>query len=121
MGRDIDIFEVKEEDRKKFTERLYQNLDALKLAITKPGFGEGDITLGAELESCIVSHDDVVESAACGIPDEVKGEVIITFVVLKEGVNTETKVLEKELVEKIRTDMAILHQSSKRTFRCGAP
>ncbi|WP_428324375.1 acetate--CoA ligase [Nitrosopumilus sp.] len=62
----------------------------------------------AELESCIVSHDDVAESAVCGIPDEVKGEVIIAFVVLKEGVNTETKVLEKELVEKIRTDIGAI-------------
>ncbi|MBA4438626.1 MAG: acetate--CoA ligase [Nitrosopumilaceae archaeon] len=62
----------------------------------------------AELESCIVSHDDVAESAACGIPDEVKGEVIIAFVVLKEGVNTESKILEKELVEKIRTDIGAI-------------
>ncbi|RMW39923.1 MAG: acetate--CoA ligase [Nitrosopumilus sp.] len=62
----------------------------------------------AELESCIVSHDDVAESAACGIPDEVKGEVIIAFVVLKEGVTTENKVLEKELVEKIRTDIGAI-------------
>ena len=28
----------------------------------------------AELESCIVSHNDVAESAVCGVPDEVKGE-----------------------------------------------
>ncbi|QDI88262.1 acetate--CoA ligase [Candidatus Nitrosopumilus sp. SW] len=62
----------------------------------------------AELESCIVSHDDVAESAACGIPDEVKGEVIIAFVVLKEGVTADTKVLEKELVEKIRTDIGAI-------------
>ena len=40
----------------------------------------------AELESCIVSHDSVAESAVCGIPDEIKGEVIIAFVVLKHGV-----------------------------------
>ncbi|MHA7733649.1 acetate--CoA ligase [Nitrosopumilus sp. S6] len=62
----------------------------------------------AELESCIVSHDDVAESAACGIPDEVKGEVIIAFVVLKEGVTTKTKVLETELVAKIRTDIGAI-------------
>jgi acetyl-CoA synthetase len=62
----------------------------------------------AELESCIVSHDDVAESAVCGIPDELKGEVIIAFVVLKEGVDTETKVLEKEIVEKIRTDIGAI-------------
>ncbi|MCC3860206.1 glutamate-cysteine ligase family protein [Pseudemcibacter aquimaris] len=54
MGRDIDIFEIKQEDQRRFTERLYENLDALKIALAKPGFGEGEITLGAELESCIV-------------------------------------------------------------------
>lgn len=62
----------------------------------------------AELESCIVSHDAVAESAVCGIPDEVKGEVIIAFVVLKEGVSTQNKILEKELVEKIRTDIGAI-------------
>ncbi|KER06559.1 Acetyl-coenzyme A synthetase protein [Marine Group I thaumarchaeote SCGC AAA799-E16] len=62
----------------------------------------------AELESCIVSHDGVAESAVCGIPDDVKGEVIIAFVVLKEGVTTDAKTLEKELVEKIRTDIGAI-------------
>ncbi|KFM19745.1 Acetyl-coenzyme A synthetase protein [Marine Group I thaumarchaeote SCGC AAA799-P11] len=62
----------------------------------------------AELESCIVSHDGVAESAVCGIPDDVKGEVIIAFVVLKEGVATDAKTLEKELVEKIRTDIGAI-------------
>ena len=40
----------------------------------------------AELESCIVSNENVAESAVCGIPDEIKGEVIIVFVVLKDGI-----------------------------------
>lgn len=39
----------------------------------------------AELESCIVSHDAVAESAVVGVPDEVKGESIAAFVVLREG------------------------------------
>ena len=59
----------------------------------------------AELESCIVSHDDVAESAVCGIPDEVKGEVIIAFAVLKENVKKDTALLEKEIYEKIRNDI----------------
>ena len=54
MGRDIDVFDITPEDREKFTVRLYECLEALKIAIKKPGFGEGPITLGAELESCIV-------------------------------------------------------------------
>ncbi len=56
----------------------------------------------AELESSIVSHEDVAESAVCGIPDEIKGEVIIAFVVLKEGVTKEQDSLRKEIVQEIR-------------------
>ena len=62
----------------------------------------------AELESCMVSHPSVAESAACGIPDEVKGEVIIAFVVLKQGISNESDVLEKELSSKIRTDIGAI-------------
>ena len=62
----------------------------------------------AELESCIVSHPDVAESAACGIPDEIKGEVIIAFVVLKQGVTSDSNVLEAQLVEKIRNDIGAI-------------
>ena len=62
----------------------------------------------AELESCIVSHNDVAESAVCGIPDDVKGEVIIAFAVLKENSTIDSNVLEKELVEKIRNDVGAI-------------
>jgi len=62
----------------------------------------------AELESCIVSHHDVAESAACGIPDEIKGEAIIAFVVLKQNVTIDTLILEKELSIKIRTDIGAI-------------
>ena len=62
----------------------------------------------AELESCIVSHSDVAESAVCGIPDEIKGEVIIAFVVLKQGVENDSNDLETQLVEKIRNDIGAI-------------
>ena len=62
----------------------------------------------AELESCMVSHPDVAESAACGIPDEVKGEVIIAFVVLRQGIANDSDVLEKELSDKIRADIGAI-------------
>jgi len=61
----------------------------------------------AELESCIVSHSDVAESAVCGIPDDVKGEVIIAFVVLKEGIS-DTEILTKEISDKIRNDIGAI-------------
>jgi acetyl-CoA synthetase len=59
----------------------------------------------AELESCIVSHDDIAESAVCGIPDEVKGEIIIAFAVLNENVNKDSGILEQEIFEKIKSDI----------------
>jgi acetyl-CoA synthetase len=40
----------------------------------------------AEAESALVSHDAVIEAAAVGMPDETKGEVLWTFVVLKAGI-----------------------------------
>ncbi len=62
----------------------------------------------AELESCMVSNDDVAESAVCGIPDDVKGEAIIAFVVLKNDVTTTTVDLEKQLITKIRNDVGAI-------------
>jgi acetyl-CoA synthetase len=56
----------------------------------------------AELESSIVSHQDVAESAVCGIPDDVKGESIIAFVVLKENTGTSEDKLCSELRDTIR-------------------
>ncbi len=56
----------------------------------------------AELESSIVTHPDVAESAVCGIPDEIKGEVIHSFVVLKQGVDKDQELLKKEIISEIR-------------------
>jgi acetyl-CoA synthetase len=39
----------------------------------------------AEVESLLVADDRVVEAAAVGVPDEVKGEALVCFVVLHEG------------------------------------
>lgn len=56
----------------------------------------------AELESSIVSHSDVAEAAVCGIPHDIKGEVIIAFVVLKQQIRKNTDILRKEIVETVR-------------------
>jgi acetyl-CoA synthetase len=50
-----------------------------------------------EVESILVSHPSVAESAAVGIPDEMKGECLWGFVVLKPG-HEPTEALRKELV-----------------------
>jgi acetyl-CoA synthetase len=39
-----------------------------------------------EVESALVSHPDVVEAAAIGVPDELRGEVLEAYVVLRDGV-----------------------------------
>jgi len=39
----------------------------------------------AEVETAMVCHDDVVEAAAVGVPDEIKGETLLVFVVLRDG------------------------------------
>jgi acetyl-CoA synthetase len=39
----------------------------------------------AEVESILAEHEAVAESAAIGVPDDLKGEVIVCFAVLKAG------------------------------------
>ena len=56
----------------------------------------------AELESSLVSHNDVAEAAVCGIPDKLKGESIIAFVVLKQGIKNDTNELKSELIQTVR-------------------
>ncbi len=50
----------------------------------------------AELESVFVEHEATAESAVIGVPHEIKGQGLVAFVTLKEGV-TATPELEKEL------------------------
>ncbi len=70
----------------------------------------------AELESCIVSHEDVAESAVCGIPDEIKGEVIISFAVLNENVKKDSATLKNEIFKKIRNDIGPIATPSQIYF-----
>jgi acetyl-CoA synthetase len=70
----------------------------------------------AELESSIVSHPDVAESAVCGIPDEIKGEVIVAFVVLKQNISKDPKTLEQEISAKIRSDIGSIATPKKIHF-----
>ncbi|MEM4316283.1 MAG: AMP-binding protein, partial [Nitrososphaerota archaeon] len=54
-----------------------------------------------ELEDAMVSHRSVAEAAVVGRPDEVKGEVIVAFVTLKQGY-TPSQELANELREHVR-------------------
>jgi len=50
----------------------------------------------AELEDAAVSHPAVAEAAVASKPDEIKGESIVLFVTLKEGISQSTE-LKKEI------------------------
>ncbi|MEM9016052.1 MAG: acetate--CoA ligase [Verrucomicrobiota bacterium] len=50
----------------------------------------------AEVESALVSHDSVAESAVVGRPHDIKGQAVVAFVTLKEGIDPSDD-LAKEL------------------------
>ena len=74
----------------------------------------------AELEGCIVSHKDVAEAAVCGVPDEIKGEAIIVFAVLKRGIG-QSKHLAEEISKKIREDIGAIATPRQIYFVPGLP
>jgi acetyl-CoA synthetase len=54
----------------------------------------------AEVESVLVNHPAVVEAACIGVPDEVKGSVVVCFCVLAPG-QTPSDALRQELLDKV--------------------
>ena len=60
-----------------------------------------------EIESSLVSHPSVAEAAAIGKPDEIKGERVKVFVILKNGVEP-TEALAAELKKHVRTVVGAL-------------
>ncbi len=55
-----------------------------------------------EMEELIGSHDAVAECAVVGLRDELKGEMPMGFVVLKNGADIDHTTLEQDLVEIVR-------------------
>jgi acetyl-CoA synthetase len=58
----------------------------------------------AEVESILVRHDSVVEAAAIGVPDEVKGSELVIFTVLKPAVSP-SDALRQELRKMVIEEM----------------
>jgi acetyl-CoA synthetase len=54
----------------------------------------------AEVESALVAHPAVQEAAAVGVPDEIKGEKLVGFVILRPGVLSNAQ-LEDELKQSV--------------------
>ncbi len=86
-------------------------------------FGRSDDTLNvagkrvgpAELESVLVGHPAVVESAVVGIPDQVKGELPWAFCVLFPGVEP-TDVLAAELRGLVGTELGKSYEPQRVIF-----
>lgn len=57
MGLEIDHTEFTDKDFKTFSSRLRANLQALEILLARPGFGEGDLSFGAELELYIIDNE----------------------------------------------------------------
>ena len=58
----------------------------------------------AEIESAIVSHYAVAESACIGKPDALKGEIIKAFVILKQGYKPSDSLLD-EIKKQVRKEL----------------
>jgi len=69
----------------------------------------------SEVESALVSHPSCAEAAVVGKPDEVKGEVIVAFCVLRSG-NEPTDQLKKTLVRHVGDNLGKIAAPSEIYF-----
>ncbi len=58
----------------------------------------------AEIESALVSHESVVEAACIGIPDDLRGNVIHAYCILRQGLADDDK-LEQTLKQHVRDEV----------------
>jgi acetyl-CoA synthetase len=59
-----------------------------------------------DVESVLATHPAVVEAAAVGVPDELRGEVLVAYVVLADQIPADTDALERELQQLVKDRFA---------------
>jgi acetyl-CoA synthetase len=69
--------------------------------ITSSGYRIGP----AEIEDCLIKHPAVTMAAVIGSPDEVRGEIVKAFIVLKPAINPSPALLE-EIQNFVKTRLA---------------
>lgn len=58
-----------------------------------------------EMEEVVAKHPDVAECAVIGVDDELKGELPMGFVVLKEGIERDPRALVEGIVQLVRDEI----------------
>ncbi len=74
----------------------------------------------AEIESALVSHPAVAETAVVGFPHEIKGEDIYAYITLKAGVD-KSEDLKKELKQHVRKEIGPIATPAKIQFADALP
>ncbi len=74
----------------------------------------------ADVESALVSHQACAEAGVVGVPDEIKGEAIVAFVVLRAG-HTPSDELAKSLVDHVREHLGAIATPSAIRFTAKLP
>jgi len=69
----------------------------------------------ADVESALITHPAVAESAVIGVPDELKGEAIKAFVVLRPGQEGDAKT-KQLIVEHVRRELGPIATPSEMDF-----
>jgi acetyl-CoA synthetase len=74
----------------------------------------------AEVESALIDHPMVAESAVVGVTDEIKGQAIVAFVILKEG-NRATKEAEETLKDHVALKIGSIAKPKQIIFTADVP
>ncbi len=74
----------------------------------------------AEIESALVAHPAVAESAVVGIPHEMKGQGLAAFVILKSGFKASDQ-LKKELSDQVAKEIGSFARPDQIRFADGLP
>ncbi|MBW7997370.1 MAG: acetate--CoA ligase [Candidatus Glassbacteria bacterium] len=73
-----------------------------------------------EVESAFVDHPDVVETAVVGVADDLKGQAVVAFVTLREGVEMDKK-LEERLKEHVVRKIGAIARPKQVLFSAELP
>lgn len=74
----------------------------------------------AEVESALVDHKAVAEAAVIGVKDEIKGQAIVAFVILKEG-HAATPAMEEELKKHVSAKIGSIARPKQIIFTADVP